>query len=244
MLNNDILASKAASFTKDSRKEFDKAVAALISLAFRYGYMGADFLWDKDPNLYDEAMRICRNLSDALAERAKAIAMELVAGSFDYYDFDEDWDAERDEWYIPVLTRFDQQGSFLMELLEVWIALAFVHSISRGELLVMVSRYLSNPFSSPLWRGLPNDILNWGRGYRKDIAKQISVIGIDAIIASVRAAEWQDAAAKGATYYIRRRGSNYDCPECDEECGKPIPIETPFEFLHSHCMCWPEYHYD
>lgn len=244
MLNNETLASKAASFGKDSRKEFDKAVAALIALAYRYGYMGADFLWEKDPELYDEAVHICRELSDSLAERAKAIAREIVADSFDYYDFDEDWDAERDEWFVPILTRFDQQGSFLMELLEVWIALAFVNALSQGELRVLVSRYLANPYASPLWRGLPVDILKWGRGYSKDIAKQISIIGIDSIIASVRAAEWQDAAAKGATYYIRRRGSGYDCTDCDSMCGYRIPIETPFEFLHSHCMCWPEYHYD
>lgn len=244
MLNNELVASKTAAYKKDSRKEFDKAVAALIALAWRYRRFGADFLWDKDPELEMEANRICRELSDALAQRAKLVAAEIMEASLGEYDFDEAWDAETGDDYIPVITRFDQQGSFLKELLEVWIALAFVHSLTQGELRVMISRYLANPFTSPLWKDLPKDILQWGRGYSKDIASQIAVIGQNSIIAAVRNAEWQDARADGATYYIRRRGSYFDCPDCDSLCGYPIPIEVPFEFLHSHCMCVAEYHYD
>lgn len=244
MLNNELVAAKTAAYKKDSRKEFDKAVAALIALAWRYRRVGADFLWDKDPELEMEANRICRELSDALAQRAKLVAAEIMEDSLGEYDFDEAWDAKTGDDYIPVITRFDQQGSFLKELLEVWIALAFVHSLTQGELRVMISRYLANPFTSPLWKDLPKDILQWGRGYPKDIASQIAVIGQNSIIAAVRNAEWQDARADGATYYIRRRGSYFDCPDCDSLCGYPIPIEVPFEFLHSHCMCVAEYHYE
>lgn len=243
MLNNETISKGTASFRKDSGKEFDKAVAALIALAYRYKYMGQDFLWEKDPELNDEANRICMELSDALADRAKEIAKSIVMGSLEYYDFEEDWDREEDEWHVPILVRFDQQGSFLKELLEIWIALAFVHSLTMGELRVMISRYLANPFASPLWKNLPKDILNWGRGFAKDIKHQIEIIGRNAIISASRRAEWEDAAAKGATYYIRRRGSNYDCPDCDSLCGYPIPITVPFEFLHSNCMCVAEYHY-
>jgi hypothetical protein len=244
MLNNELLAKVVASYKKDSRKEFDKAVAALIALAWKYRRFGSDFLWDKDPVLNDEANRICRNLSDALAERAKLTAAEIMEDSLTDYDFDEAWDRESDEWYVPVLTRFDQQGSFLKELLEVWIAIAFVYGLSQGALLVEISRFLTNPFLSRYWKDLPRDILKWGSGYSKDIASQIAVIGQNSIIAAARYAEWQDAMANGASYYIRRRGSYYDCPDCDELCGYPIPIEQPFVFLHSHCMCFPEYHYE
>jgi hypothetical protein len=250
MLNNETIAKGAAAFRKDSGKEFDKAVAALIALAYRYQYMGEDFLWEKDPELNDEANRICIELSDALAERAKAIAKSIVTESLEYYDFEEDWDYEEetdtddDNPHVPVLVRFDQQGSFLKELLEIWIALAFVHSLTQGELRVMISRYLANPFASPLWKNLPKDILNWGRGFAKDIKNQIAIIGQNAIVSAARRAEWEDARAKGATYYIRQRGSNYECPECDSLCGYPIPIDEPFEFVHSHCMCIAEYHYD
>lgn len=250
MLNNETIAKGAATFRKDSGKEFDKAIAALIALAYRYKYMGADFLWEKDTELNDEANRICMELSDTLAEKAKAIAKSIVMESLDYYDFEEDWDyeektdAEEDNKHVPILVRFDQQGSFLKELLEIWIALAFLYSLTMGELRVMISRYLANPFASPLWKNLPKDILNWGRGFAKDIRKQIAVIGQNAIVSAARRAEWEDAVRRGATYYIRRRGSNYDCPDCDSLCDYPIPIDEPFEFVHSHCMCIPEYHYN
>jgi hypothetical protein len=124
----------------------------------------------------------------------------------------------------------------------VWAATAFANNIGKGELRVMVSRYIANPFASPLWAGIRQDIIKWGRGFQRNIAAQIALIGQDAIVRSVRRAEWEDEARAGAKYYIRRRGSGYECPECDELCGYPIPIDEPFETVHPRCMCWPEYH--
>ena len=238
MLDNGSLAKKAASFKREASKEFDRAVKALIALAFKYKSMGAAFLWDANPELDAEANRICRNLSDTLAERAKAIAREVAEASLDQYDFDEAWDAED----TPIVERLDQQGSLLKELLEIWVAFAFFYGLSQGELIVEMSRFIENPFLSPMWRGLPKGTLNWGRGYPKNIREQIAVIGQNAIIAADRRAEWQDAESKGYEYYIRHRGSSFDCPECDELCGHPIPISTPFEFVHSRCMCYPVYY--
>lgn len=244
MPSNGILSQRAASFRGAVSSGFDKALRELIDLAFRYREMGADFLWERDPDLYDEAIRICRDLSDALSEKAMAIARGIFEDSLDDYDFDDAWDRREGEEYVPLITRFDMQGTHLLELLEIWVALAFVNKVSKGELRVLVSRFLSNPFASPLWRGLPLDILKWGRGYSRNIIDQLTVIGQNAIISAYRYAEWQQARADGAGYYIRRRGSNYDCPECDSLCGFPIPIDVPFEWLHSRCMCWPEYHYE
>lgn len=249
MLDNETLVKGVAAYKRESLKEFDKAVAALVALAFQYKDTGADFLWDGDPELDAKANEICRNLSDALAERARAAALSIVEGSLDHYDFDEAWeeeaeDGDKADWFVPLLTRFDQQGSFLKELLEVWVALAFVNGLSPSELRVEISRFLANPFLSRYWKDLPRDILKWGRGYPKDIAGQVAVIGQDAIIATARRAEWQDARAKGAEYYIRRRGSGYDCDECDGMANIPIPIDEPFDIPHSRCMCYPEYHFE
>lgn len=244
MLDNDNLSQKAASFKRPVSRAFDKAVRELVDLAWEYAYMGDDFLWGRDPELNDKANQICRDLSDSLADKAKAIVRSIIEDSLDYYDLDESWDREDGENYIPLITRFDQQGSFLLELLEIWVALALVEGIGKSELRVMVSRYLNNPFASPLWKGIPSDALKWGRGFQRNILEQMTVIGQNAIISAARYAEWVDAMAKGAGYYIRRRGSGYDCPECDEMCGFPIPIEVPFEFLHSRCMCRPEYHFE
>ena len=40
MLDNETLTRKVAAFKKESRKDFDKAVAALIALAFLHKDMG------------------------------------------------------------------------------------------------------------------------------------------------------------------------------------------------------------
>lgn len=244
MLDNDNLSQKAASFKRPVSRAFDKAVRELVDLAWEYAYMGDDFLWGRDPELNDKANQICRDLSDSLADKAKAIARSIIEDSLDYYDVDESWDREDGENFIPIITRLDQQGSFLLELLEIWIAIAFVNGIGKSELRVLVSRYLNNPFASPLWKGIPLDALKWGRGFQRNILEQMAVIGQNSIISAARYAEWVDAQAKGAEYYIRRRGSGYDCPDCDNLCGYPIPIYQPFEFLHSRCMCWPEYHFE
>lgn len=234
MPDDERLASAAAQFGRDSRKEFDRAVKELIALAFLYARAGADFLWDMDENLLREAHRICRNLSDTLAEKAMAIARGVVEDSIGNYEPEED---------EGLVERFDMQGSHLLDLLEIWLALAFIHGIAQSELRVLISRYLSNPAASPLWRGLPKDVLAWGRGYPKNIPGQISAIGQTAIVTAYREAERKDAEAKGYAYYIRRRGSNYDCPTCDEMCGYPIPIDVPFEIPHPRCMCRAEYHF-
>jgi hypothetical protein len=239
------LVREAASFKRDASKEFDRIVKALIDLVWAATTPTADFLFESDPVLDAEANALLRGFSDSLAAIAKRRAEELIRASLEYYDFEDDWrvvDGEGED--ETLLWRFDMEGSHLKELLEIWIAIAVLNEISKGELLVLVSRYLNNPYASPLWRGIPKNALRWGRGYSKNILEQISVIGQNAIIAASRHAEWVNERRKGARYYIRRRGSWYDCPECDSLCGYPIPIETPFDYVHSRCMCYPEYHYE
>ena len=240
MVDRKALTTRVASFKKSASRLFDKAVDELVALAFKHANAGADFLWDMDPGLDEEANKICRNLSDAMAEKAKELARLAVEDSFEYEGFDDAWEHEND----GLLTILDQQGSFLKELLEIWVALAFVNAISKGELRVMLSRYMANPFLSPLWGGLPKGVLKWGRGYQRDLLAQFVLIGQEAVIRAFLYAEWKNASANGAKYYIRRRGSWYDCRDCDDLCGFPIPIETPFQHPHPRCMCWPEYHYE
>ena len=249
MLDREKLARTAAAFKRDAQRAFDEAVKALIDLAWSEKTPTIDFLWESDPELDAKANAILRGLSDTLAQKAKDLAAELIRNSIEPddaepYDIDAIWDKATENDGIGVLFRFDMAGSHLKELLEIWIALAILNDIQKSELRVLISRYLNNPFASPLWRGIPRDILRWGRGYDKNILEQLAVIGQNSIIGAGRYAEWEDARRKGAQYYIRHRGSYYDCPDCDSLCGYPIPIDEPFEWLHSRCMCWPEYFFE
>lgn len=246
-VSNDRLVSEAAAFRRDASREFDRAVKALLDLVWAKRVPATDFRFTDDAELDAEANAILRGLSDTLAAMAKARAEAIIRDSITEYDFgdewDEDWDSVDDEDETTLLWRFDMEGSHLRELLEIWIALAVANGIAKSELRVQISRYLANPFASPLWGRVPKGAISWGRGYSKNILEQITVIGQNAIVGAARRAEQRDERRGGATYYIRRRGSGYDCDVCDEMANVPIPIDVPFELPHSRCMCYPEYHY-
>jgi len=245
-VSNERLVSGAAAFRGDASREFDRAVQALLALVWAKRVPTTDFRFADDAELDSEANAVLRGLSDTLVERAKARAEAIIRESLPEYDFgdewDEDWDAVDDEDGTTLLWRFDMEGSHLKDLLEIWIALAVAYDISKSELRVQISRYLNNPYSSPLWGRVPKGALSWGRGYSKNILEQITVIGQNAIVGATRRAEQRGERRNGATYYIRRRGSGYDCDVCDDLAGYPIPIEEPFYIPHSRCMCYPEYH--
>lgn len=247
-ISNDRLISVAAAFKREAAREFDKAVKALLDLVWAKRAPSRDFRFTDDPEIDAEANAILRGLSDTLVASAKAKAEAIIRESLTDYDFGEewteDWESANDEGDEPLLWRFDMEGSHLRDLLEIWIGLAVLNGISKSELRVEISRYLKNPYASPLWRGVPKGALAWGRGYSKDIVDQIAVLGQNAIALAARRAEQRNEKDNGATYYIRRRGSNYDCDECDDLCGYPIPIDEPFDIPHSRCMCYPEYHRD
>lgn len=236
MLDRGKLAKNAATFKNYASREFNSAVNALIDLVWAEKSHTINFLWDADPTLDEKANAILRGLSDELIRKAKALAEDAVRNEAEFYEYDEEWEEARE--------RMDMTGSHLKSLLEIWIALAVANGTSKGELVVLISRYLNNPFASPMWRGLPKDVLAWGRGYDRNIIDQLAVIGQNIIVSSARYSEWLGERNKGAQYYIRHRGSGYYCPDCDSLCEYPIPIETPFIWLHSRCMCWPEYFYE
>lgn len=247
-VSNDRLVAEAAAFKREAAREFDKAVKELLDLVWAKRVPTRDFRFTDDTEIDAEANAILRNLSDTLVAKAKARAEAIIRASLKDYDFGEewteDWDTANNEDGEPLLWRFDMEGSHLRDLLEVWIGIAVLNGISKSELRVEISRYLANPYASPLWRGVPKGALAWGRGYSKDIIEQMSILGQNAVVLAARRAEQRNERENGATYYIRRRGSDYDCDECDDLCGFPIPIDEPFEIPHSRCMCWPEYHRD
>lgn len=247
-VSNDRLVAWAAAFGREAAREFDRVVDALLALAWSKGVPSPDFRFADDPELDDGANAILRGLSDRLAAlaraRAEAVVMEAFQDDWDDEGFDADWaSVDEDDDGLTLLWRFDMQGSHLKELLELWIALAVAAGVARSELRVLISRYLSNPFASPLWSKVPKRVLSWGRGYARNVLEQIRVLGQNVIAKVVRRAEWRRARMGGATYYVRRRGSNYDCDVCEDMAGVPIPIDVPFDVPHPRCMCYPEYHY-
>lgn len=238
MLNQDLLIDEVAAYKRESRKEFDKAVYDLLALAWPYREEAFSFA---DSTIYNSAISICLDLSDECALKAKDRIKRIVEDYVDEYNEDDIWATVYDD---DAIARYDMAGTHLLDLLGVWIGVAATNNWTQGYTRIMFSRYLHNPFLCPEWKQIPLDTLAWGRGYAKDIAEQIAVIGQDIIVAGARTAEQVDETTKGATYYIRRRGSYYDCDVCQELVGIPIPIDVPFEIPHARCCCFPEYHYE
>lgn len=233
-ISNDDLTKRAASFKTAAQKRFDKALNELIALAWDYRYLGDDFTFEADPELYDKALEICRNMSDGCIEDAEYIVR---------FFFDTDMEIDNvlaDE----AQDSFDMAGTHLLQLLNIWIAVAFAKGFTKSYTEISIKRYMTNPLASGLFRVLGKDFIKWGRGYDRNLINQLTVIGQNLIIGSVREEEWRLELENGATYYIRRRGSNYDCPTCEDLCGYPIPISEPWELTHSRCCCYPEYHYE
>lgn len=236
MLDQEKLIEQVAAYKKDSRKRFFDAVSALLALA--WPYRGMEFVFDETFPLYADALDICRRLSDQCAADARerlAVAIESLQW---------DGDAWAEAYGEEEEASLDMAGSHLLELLGVWIVVAFVNGWTQSYTRVMMSRYLNNPFLCPEWRNIPLDALAWGKGYARDVAEQIAVIGQGIIISGARYAEQQSEKGAGAVYYIRHRNSGYDCDDCDALCGYPIPIDVPFVIEHPRCVCYAEYFYE
>lgn len=234
MLNQSDLIQTVAAYKEDSKDHFWEAVAALLALAWPYRKEG--FKFDNTFPLYDHALVVCIDMSDACISSAKDRLSEAVE------DIDWDGDPWQEAFSVETEERFDMSGTHLLDLLAIWISIAAVNGWTKGYTRVMVSRYLSNPFLCPAWKDVQRDAIAWGRGYARDITEQLAIIGQGIILSGARYAEQEDERAKGAQYYIRRRGSTYDCPDCEEMANIPIPIEVPFVVSHPRCVCFPEYH--
>lgn len=240
MLDNETLTREAASYKSDARKRFNKALDALLALAWKYKGMGEDFAFEDDDELYAAALQICIELSDGCAEDARKRMASILDYHLDYYDEGIAWDEVEDR----AIESFDMAGSHLLTLLGVWVSVALVNGYTKEHTKSLILQYLKNPLASGILTPEQMKALEWGRGYMKDVREQLSLIGQDAIIGGARYAEWVDAMAQGATYYIVRRGSDYHCPLCDELSGYPAPIDEPFEPRHPRCVCYPEYHFE
>lgn len=238
MLSNDIITKEAADYKKDAKKNYDEAVVALLILA--WPYRKENFNFEQETPVYNEALSICMSMSDKCAEAAQKRLFDIIAEIEDA-DGDAVWEYVYNADYEA---RFDMAGSHLLELLAVWIGVAAANGWTRDYTRVMISRFIENPFLCQQWRDFPLNTLAWGSGYSRNIAEQIALIGQGIIIGGSRYAEWMHEKEKGATYYVRRRGSNYPCDWCEEYANIPIPIDVPFEPFHARCVCFPEYFYD
>lgn len=226
------------------------AVTRILALAYVYKeFVEGEFRFEDFPDLNERVNAILRGLSDKGAEIARQRvrdALALLDGEYeDYEDIVEEVENENE----GMLWAFDMHSSNLKKLLEGWLTIAFANGWSQADTLAGILSNLDEPQTSPMWRDAirakmidPNEY-RFGRGYQRNIPNAMRVLAVYIITKAFMLSEQRMYANRGAAYYIRRRGSNYDCPECDSLVGYPIPIDEPFVMLHPNCLCIAEYHF-
>ena len=237
MGDNAFLIEQMARVKGDVRERVEKAVSAVLLLA--WAYRSDEFDWAMHPDLDKEVNAILRDMSDGVTEdierRARAVLeeMELLEwedGALDYAE------GERDGH--DMLWRLDMHASHLKELLGLWLGVAAVCVLDRATTTTQILTFLGNPALSPYWRKAGAPVLRWGRGNIRNTIDGLTLIGQDAINGTYQFAWVHHLESIGAVGYRTVRGSNYDCPICEEMKERVWPIDIVVLPYHPRCVCY------
>ena len=236
MADNAPVIEQMARVKGDVRKRILAAVSAVLALAWEY--RSEEFDWAEHPDLEAEADAILREMSDGISkdlERRAALVLEQV----ELMQWEEDAIAyaEREIDGHDMLWRLDMQASHLKELLAMWLGVAAFCALERGITTTQVMTYLGAPALSPYWRKAEKPMLKWGRGYARDVSAGCTLIGQDMINTAYQFAWVHHLESIGAIGYRTVRGSNYDCPICEEMKERIWPIDVIVLPYHPRCVC-------
>lgn len=244
MIEHDELVELLAATKASTTKKVFARIAKILTLAKPFRRDGAKFTFADNPTLDREVRTILVELSDELYLDIQDKTMQSVD--------DEDRDAV---WSWVVSTQnpaeyLDKYCSHLYYILEGWIAIAFANMIGKAALYTDITTYLDSPYTSPLWvkafqegQKYAADIISSG-GYRWGKGEPINpVIGLAIVQNSTLSHGFHFGSMlvygrKGAIGYRVHRGSDYDCPTCDEACIGIHPLDDLVVPLHPNCVCY------
>lgn len=237
--------SKAKS---DVERRLRRCIPEIIRECKVFGYLGKNFTFD------------IASLSDRVNERLISLSDEIHADIEERAKKAIKYAEEEDDEtlilaYInrrigeeDMVTRLDKHCSTLRYFLEGWLAIGMVNKLNEYELTNNIFRYLDNPFASPLWREafnagyLSNAIRTgdyiYGKGNQKNVLKALTEIEQYAINEAFQYGRLLHFGKTGAIGYMIHRGSTYDCPHCDSNCGFVIPLNDIRVPQHPRCVCW------
>lgn len=239
--------SKAKS---DVERRLRVCIPEIIRECKAFGYLGKNFTFE------------LAGLSDRVNERLISLSDEILSDieerakmAIKYAEEEDDEDAilgyiKRPIGEEDIVKRLDKHCSTLRYFLEGWMAIGIVNKISDYELTSNIFRYLDNPFASPLWKEafnagyLSNAVRTgdyiYGKGNQKNVLKALTEIEQYAINEAFQYGRLLHYGKTGAIGYMIHRGSTYDCPECDSNCGFVIPLNDIRLPQHNRCCCWSE----
>lgn len=235
----------------DVERRLRVCIPEIIRECSAFAYLGKNFTFGINTDLENRVNQRLIALSDEILDDIESRARKAIE-----YAEEEDDEAiillyiRRTIGNEDRVQRIDKHCSTLRYFLEGWIAIGMVDKIKEHELTNQIFRYIDNPFASPLWQEafnagyLSNAIrsggYSYGKGNQRDILSALTEIERYAINEAFQYGSLLNYAKRGAIGYIIHRGSTYDCPHCDSNCGFVIPLDDIRVPQHPRCCCWTE----
>ena len=234
----------------DVERRLRQYIPEIIRECMAFGYLGKTFTFDVS-DLPDRVNSRLIALSDAILDDIESRAKIAIK----YAEEEDDEDAillyiKRKIGEEDIVQRLDKHCSTLRYFLEGWMAIGMVNKLKEYELTNNILSYIDNPFASPLWQeafnagylstAIRSRGYSYGKGNQRNVLSALTEIERYAINEAFQYGRLLHYGKTGAIGYIIHRGSSYDCPHCDSNCGFVIPLNDIRLPQHPRCVCWTE----
>ena len=234
----------------DVERRLRQYIPEIIRECMAFGYLGKNFTFDVS-DLSDRVNSRLIALSDAILDDIESRAKWAIS----YAEEEDDEDAillyiKRKIGEEDIVQRLDKHCSTLRYFLEGWIAIGMVNKLKEYELTNNILSYIDNPFASPLWQeafnagyystAIRSRGYSYGKGNQRNVLSALTEIERYAINEAFQYGRLLHYGKTGAIGYIIHRGSSFDCPYCDSNCGFVIPLDDIRLPQHNRCCCWSE----
>lgn len=246
----DRVIEEMAKAKGDVERELRRYIPEIIRECMAFAYLGKTFTFDVS-DLSDRVNSRLIALSDAILDDIESRAKTAIK----YAEEEDNEDAillyiRRQIGEEDLVQRLDKHCSTLRYFLEGWVAIGIVNKLKEHELTNSILSYIDNPFASPLWQEafnagyLSNSIrsrgYSYGKGNQRNVLSALTEIEKYAINEAFQYGRLLHYGKTGAIGYIIHRGSSFDCPHCDSNCGFVIPLNDIRLPQHNRCCCWSE----
>ena len=246
----DRVIDEMAKAKDDVERRLRQYIPEIIRECMAFGYLGKNFTFDVS-DLSDRVNSRLIALSDAILDDIESRAKWAIS----YAEEEDDENAillyiKRKIGEEDIVQRLDKHCSTLRYFLEGWIAIGIVNKLKEYELTNNILSYIDNPFASPLWQeafnagylstAIRSRGYSYGKGNQRNVLSALTEIERYAINEAFQYGRLLHYGKTGAIGYIIHRGSSYDCPHCDSNCGFVIPLNDIRLPQHNRCCCWSE----
>ena len=244
----DWLLAEMSRARGDVERRMREKIQDILNDCEPYRYLGKGFTFRSAGGLDDSVNERLIELVDGIMEdvesRTRRAAEEAGV---------EDDDAVVAYAKSPIdgrdlVSRLDGHASTLKYFLEGWVAIGFVRSMSRQELVNEIFSYMGNPYASNLFfeafkegysaLSISSRGYSFGKGNARNVMEAMSMVEETAINRAFQYGRVLRYGKDGAVGYRTHRGSTFDCAYCDELTRKVHPLTDIVLPAHPRCMCY------